>query len=280
HQGRPEDALAVAEAALVDPSSIRHPFAVGHGHFARWFALGMLGRPTAGLAAIESYLAQQHPDYTTARFRPFALNMQAWMLRGVGELGTGAERNAAAIEAVDPVVIAEPEVHARLDLVETALLAGEVDRATRLLAQVELQPLDSGTMVWHQRERHGLLTARIALAGGDQAGAARVAAEVCAAAAGRGSARHELVARLLVACASPGDGTGPAAVAELLTRLDRTSGLEAWRWTALAAECFGVDWWWDLAERQVDALAGRAGPHAATLRDFARRWLDAGRAGQ
>ncbi|MBA2473433.1 MAG: hypothetical protein H0V41_14770, partial [Pseudonocardiales bacterium] len=105
----------------------------------------------------------------------------------------------------------------------------------------------------------------------------------CASAAGRGSIRHELVARLLVACAvagagsTPGDGAGRAAVADLLTRLDRTSGLEAWRWTALAAQHLGIDRWWDLAERQVDVLAGRSGEHAATLRSFARRWLDAWR---
>ena len=148
-----------------------------------------------------------------------------------------------------------------------------------LLSQVELQPLDSGTMVWHQRERHGLLVARIALASGDRAGAATAATQVCASAAARGSTRHELVARLLVACAGvightdPGDHTGPAAVADLLTQLDRTSRMEAWRWTALAARHLGVNRWWALAQRQVDALAGAAGPHATTLRAFARRTL-------
>lgn len=270
HQGRPDEALALAEAALVDPSSIRHPFAVGHGHFARWFALGMLGRPAAGLAAIDAYLAGEHPDHTAARFRPFALNMQAWMLRGVGELAAAAELNDAAAQAIGSAVVAEPEVHARLDLVETALLAGDVDRAAGLLSQVELQPLDTGTMVWHQRERHGLLVARIALAAGDRAGAATAATQVCGAAAGRGSTRHELVARLLAVCAGAGNAE-PAVVADLLTRLDRTSRMEAWRWTALAAQHLGVDRWWILAQRQVDALAAAAGPHASTLRSFARR---------
>jgi DNA-binding SARP family transcriptional activator len=272
HQGWPDEALAMADAALVDPSSIRHPFAVGHGHFARWFALGMLGRPAAGLAAIEAYLAGEHPDHTAARFRPFALNMQAWMLRGVGELGAAAELNAAAAQAVDSAAVAEPEVHARLDLVETALQAGDVGRAADLLSEVQLQPLDSGTMVWHQRERHGLLTARIALAGGDRAAAATAATQVCVEAAARGSTRHELVARLLMACAGAGSES-PAEVAELLTRLDGTSRMEAWRWTALAAQYFGVERWRTLAQRQVDALAGAAGPHAPTLRAFARRWL-------
>ncbi|PZS22070.1 MAG: hypothetical protein DLM61_26705 [Pseudonocardiales bacterium] len=93
-----------------------------------------------------------------------------------------AERNAAAAQTVDPAAPAEPEIQGRLDLVDIALLSGEVDRAARLLSQVELQPLDSGTMVWHQRERHGLLTARIALAAGDRAGAAGAATEVCASA--------------------------------------------------------------------------------------------------
>lgn len=236
----------------------------------------MLGRPAVGLSAIEAYLAGEHSDHTTARFRPFALNMKAWMLRGVGELGAAAELNAAAAQAVDSAVVAEPEVHARLDLVETALLAGDCDRAAGLLSQVQLQPLDSGTMVWHQRERHGLLVARIALAGGDRAGAATAATQVCGWAAARGSTRHELVARLLVACAGvvgDTDGGGPAAVADLLTQLDRTSRMEAWRWTALAAQHLGVDRWWTLAQRQVDALAEAAGPHATTLRTFARRLL-------
>ncbi|HEX6405160.1 MAG TPA: AAA family ATPase [Pseudonocardiaceae bacterium] len=276
HQGRPDEALAMAEAALVDSSSIRHPFAVGHGHFARWFALGMLGRPAAGLAAIEAYLAGEHPDHTAARFRPFALNMQAWMLRGVGELDAAAELNAAAVEAVDSAAVSEPEVHARLDLVETALLAGDCDRAAGLLSQVELQPLDSGTMVWHQRERHGLLVARIALAGGDRAGAATAATQVCVSAAARGSTRHELVARLLVACAGvtgDADRVGPVEAADLLTGLDRTSKMEAWRWTALAAQHLGIDRWWSLAQRQVDALAEATGPYATTLRTVARRRL-------
>ena len=125
----------------------------------------------------------------------------------------------------------------------------------------------SGTACWLHAPR---------LAGGDRAGAATAATQVCVSAAARGSTRHELVARLLVACAGvtgDADRVGPVEVADLLTGLDRTSKMEAWRWTALAAQHLGIDRWWSLAQRQVDALAEAAGPYATTLRTVARRRL-------
>ncbi|PZS21335.1 MAG: hypothetical protein DLM60_06810 [Pseudonocardiales bacterium] len=188
HQGRPDDALAAAEAALVDPSSIRHPFAVGHGRFARWFAFGMLGCPATGLAAIEAYLARQHPDHTAARFRPFALNMQAWML-------------PAAVPGRAP---AAGRRHDGLASARAARAADRPDRAGRRRPS--------------RRRGGGHRGVRL----------------------GRRARQH------------PARTGGPAA-------------------------CRGVDRWWSLAERQVDVLAGRSGEHAATLRGFARRWLDAPR---
>jgi hypothetical protein len=240
-------------------------------------------RPAEQLGVLVSRLRRLHgPDAVQRTGDGYATSLVAVDLTEFEARTADAQARLAAGE----VGAALASARAGLELADAGPLAA-VDAArrggpaARLLSRVELQPLDSGTMVWHQHERHGLLTARIALAAGDRAGAAGAATEVCASAAGRGSIRHELVAWLLAACAAAGadsssdDSAGRAAVTDLLTRPDRTSGLEAWRWTALAAQHLGVDRWWALAERQVEVLAGRPGEHATTLRGFARRWLDA-----
>jgi hypothetical protein len=220
-------------------------------------------RPAEQLGVLVSRLRRLHGPDAVQRTDGYATSLVAVDLTEFEARTADAQARLAAGE----VGAALASARAGLELADAGPLAA-VDAArrggpvARLLSRVELQPLDSGTMVWHQHERHGLLTARIALAAGDRAGAAGAATEVWASAAGRGSIRHELVAWLLAACAVAGadsssdDSAGRAAVTDLLTRLDRTSGLEAWRWTALAAQHLGVDRWWALAERQVEVWPG------------------------
>jgi DNA-binding SARP family transcriptional activator len=275
HQGRPAEALDLTEQALVDPAGIRHPFAIGHGHFARWYALGMLGRPVDALAALDA--AERSRDADTPalqRMIPVLHNMRGWVLRGVGQLAAADEQHAAALAWNQFPGLAEPHAQACLDLVESAVLAGDADDARVRLARAQLQPEGGGTMVWHQRERHGLLTARIALLERRFPDAEEAAAGVLQS-AGRGSQRHELAARVLLVCSRAGDPADPADVERVLDALERVAGMEAWRYTALAARHLGVPRWADRAERQVAALAGGAGEHGDGLLRFAARWLAA-----
>ena len=209
-------------------------------------------------------------------------NMAAWLLRGMGELAPADDLNTAAVELERFPGISEPQAHGALDLVESALLAGDPAEAERRLARVALQSPDDGTMVWRQLERRDLLAAQLALAEGSWTRAGALAAEVARSAAARGSRRHELVARLLEDCARAraGEPPDPARVEAVLAGLAEVAGLEAWRWTGLAAASFGLDPWWDLAGRQVAALARRAGDHADGFAAHAGRWLGRARGGR
>ncbi|MFD2093115.1 ATP-binding protein [Blastococcus deserti] len=277
HQGRPAEALELTEQALVDPAGIRHPYAAGHGHFAQAYALGMLGRPLHALASLDA--ADRAADRGIPGMQRMAAvihNMRGWVLRGLGELEAADDQHAAALAWTDFPGLPEPHAQAGLDLVESALLAGDADEARARLAQARLQPADHGTMVWHQRERHALLTARIALLDGRFGDAEEAAAGVLAGGT-PGSRRHELVARVLLAAArdAAGDPVDPAQVEPVLASLDQVAGLESWRWTALAGRYLAVPRWADLAERRVVALAVRAGEHRDALCRFADRWLAA-----
>ena len=53
HEGRPLEALALADRALIDPDHVAHPFAALHGRFTRVMALGQLGRIGDGLRACD-----------------------------------------------------------------------------------------------------------------------------------------------------------------------------------------------------------------------------------
>ena len=116
-------------------------------------------------------------------------------------------------------------------------------------------------------------------------------------AAGRGSRRHEVAARLVMAIAaaksaagagagraaktaasSGAESAGPVVAADvnevelLLGELDQLAGLEAWRWTADAADAFGVDRWRQVADQRLATLAAAAGDRAAALTTWAGRY--------
>ena len=272
HQGRPGEALELTDAALTDPSRIRHPFAVGHGRFARVYALGMLGRPAEALAALDA--AARAPDAEGPpgrRIEAVLHNMTGWVLRGLGRLDEAEERHQRALTWDGFPGLAEPHAQAGLDLVEVALLRGDVDGAAERLATTRLQAEGDGTMVWHQRGRHAVLTARIALAHGrfDDAAGALVTPGT-----GRSpgtSARHALLGRLLLACARAGRGD-PVDRAEVEAALDglaQVAGLEAWRYSAMAARYLHVPRWAARSERQLAVLADRAGEQGGDLRRLA-----------
>jgi len=272
HQGRPQDALDLVDGALVDPGSIRHPFAEGHGHFARWYALAQLGRPADVLAEIDRFEATHEPgDPALERFRPVTRNLRSWVARSVGDV-TGAEAlSAEAVELTAFPNLAEPRVHAMLDLAELALVTGDVALAVRWLDEAARQPDDVGTMLWAREERGRLLRARVALALGDSDDATQQASAVAQSAAARGSRRHEVVALVLLALADPQRPSRIAATRThaLLAEMDRCAGMESWRWTAEAAAAWAIDPWWSEAEHRARQLAARAGERGADVQRLA-----------
>lgn len=261
HQGRPDEALALVDGALADPTAIRHPFAVGHGHFARWYALAQLGRPAEMLDAVARFEAAfEAGDPASDRFRPVTCNLRSWVARTLGNLAEAEELSAEAVELGVFPNHAEPRVHALLDRAEVALLVGDVGGAGRWVDRAASEPDEIGTMLWTRAERIGLLRARCALAAGDHSESAREADVVARGAAERGSRRHEVTARLMLALAEPRRASRPAVArtAALLDDMDRCAASESWRWTALAAAAFGIEQWWCDAERRAARLASAA----------------------
>lgn len=132
----------------------------------------------------------------------------------------------------------------------------------------------SGTMAWHQRHRLGLLRARLALAGGDLAGAAALADAVASDAAARGAGRYELLALALAGLADRSVPEGHLSpVVEGLGRCAAADGLPLV--AALAAARANPRWQAE-AERRAAALVA-ASPDEAPARRLVERVLSAAR---
>lgn len=275
HQGRPAEALALAEASLVDPEAARHPWADLHGQFARIMALGHLGRIAEGLRCcgeLDAAAARAGP--MGARFVGIAANVRGWLLRSVGRSGEGEEHHQRAIAATGDVARSsadartEPYWVGLLDLADARLWLGDLDGAHRWLIQA--MPLDvwDGTMGWHHRQRLGVLRARLSLAQGDPSTAAELAAAAQADAAARGAHRYRHLAGAVLGLAGEGDRAQAAAVVEGLAA---TSATDGWRFMLALADHHRVDAWRREAEQRALALATAAGPFG----DDARRMMAA-----
>lgn len=277
HQGRGVEALGLVDSALVDPASIGHPFAEGHGHFARWYAMGQLGRPAGAIAAIDRFEAAFEPGHPIReRFLPVTRNVRSWMMRSLLALDEAHALSAEALELAVFPNLAEPRVHAMIDLAEISLGMGDVAAAQRQLEQGEREPDQLGTMLWARGERTGLLRARLAFLEGDVDAAEHVAGIVARTANERGSRRHAVTAELLREIArSRSSRADPARIGALLGELDRCAAMESWRWTAEAAAAFDVDRWWGEAEAKAAHLAAAAGELGASFLDSATRHLAA-----
>jgi tetratricopeptide (TPR) repeat protein len=275
HQGRPRDALDVVQRALTDPDHLAHPWAAMHGRFARIMALGQLGRVDDALTACdEMERARLRAGIVGERFVGIADNARGWLLRNVGRIDEADDSNERALaahserSALASVGFTEAYWVAMLDLIDGRLLAGDADGARRLLTAAA--PLDSwqGTMAWHQRQRLGLLRARLALMTGEDAEAWKLADEVRADAASRGARRYELLAAAWCACSEP--DADRERVSTIVDGMQGCAQLEGWRLTAVLAERLGVDEWRGIAERTAGALVANSGPY----RDSAATWID------
>jgi hypothetical protein len=282
HQGRPTDALAVLARPMVDPDTLAHPWAPLHLRFVRIMALGQLGRTAEArhvVAELDKVVA--HEGAVGARFAGPAANVAAWLLRWSGRGDEADERNWHAVEVTGgdggPSADALAEAHyvALLDLADGCLVRGDAAGAAALLSR--LAPLDSwnGTMAWHQRHRLGLLRTRLALAGGDAAGAAELASTVAADAAARGAGRYESLAGAMVGLADP---SVPAErLALVVAGLARCAVLDGWPLVAALAAARDSEQFRAEAERLAAMVVDGAGDDGDAARRFVATILSASR---
>ncbi|MGQ0833177.1 MAG: BTAD domain-containing putative transcriptional regulator [Microthrixaceae bacterium] len=280
HQGRPDDALELVERGGIDAAALRHPFVLPHSMVAEAYALGQRGRVADLLGLLDTLDATlEDLGPVGLRFVAVAANYRAWVLSAIGRGEESEALTRSALESTAP--FEEPRVHAALDLVASRLDAGDAESAAERLARAELPPPGAGTMVWHQEDRHRLLSARLALLDGDASGAAEGARSLAIEADERGARRASAQARALELAASARSGreVGVQDVATVLDELDRIGGLEAWRATAELARATGWDQLWPEAERRARTLVGRCGDQAPSAEVWLTGELDRLRAG-
>lgn len=275
HQGRPDEALELVERGGIDAAALRHPFVLPHSMVAEAYALGQRGRVAdlfGLLDALDSTLDDLGP--VGLRFVPVAENYRAWVLAAIGRSEEAEALTRSALASSAP--FEEPRVHASLDLVASRLDLGEADAAAERLAAVALPPPGAGTMVWHQQERHELLSARLALLVGDPDAAADRATSLAVEAEARGARRAWAQARALAltALARSGRAVDEDDVVAVLRELDQIAGLEAWRATAELALSPGWDRLWPEAERRAQTLVGRCGEQGPRVRTWLSSELD------
>ncbi|MDN5860955.1 MAG: hypothetical protein L0H84_20310, partial [Pseudonocardia sp.] len=268
HQGRAEEASVLAERALIEPE-LTHPFAAGHALFAATYARGLRGDAVGALQMLDRFdrFLVEHAEQA-GRFVGIAANLRGWVLRALGCEEVARECNAVAAGLAPGPMRDEPRVVASLDLADGLLAAGDLDGAAAELARSAWVRDWHGSMSWRQRDRHALLTARLALATGDAAAAEAGARGVLTDADGRGVPRYRAFAEVVAARAAAAQGSAidHDALDAVLAGLPALAGLEAWWVTAEAAAGLRQERWWALADRRAAVLVAAAGPQADTLR--------------
>ncbi len=271
HEGRPGEALEHVARA---PDRLAHPFAPLHAHFVRVLALGQLGRVAEALEACDRFdRAIERSGAAGVRFRPTAANGRSWLLRWSGRPGEADVCTDRAIE-LGRAVFEEAWYAGLLDRADGRLLARDLDGAAAIVD--ELSPIDvwAGTMAWHQRHRHGLLSARLALARGDADTAAALADAVAADAGARGARRYELLAQAFAALASGRAAAEPERLDGVVTDLAGCASLDGWWLVDALGRAAGVDRWRREAAARATAVV-QASPHRAETGSFVERILGA-----
>ena len=273
HEGRPADALAILQRALVDPDRLAHPFAGLHGRFARVQALGYLGRVQEGLAACDDFEAAiVRAGAIGVRFRGPAANIRAWMLRWCGAVDEADEYNTEALAQTDATgPRAEAYYAGLLDLADGRMLVDDLHGAHAVVDRLAPIAQWEGTMAWHQRHRWHLLRARLALATGGRDEAAGLAAEVEDDAKARGARRYELLATGIGALAGGEPASDLARLDKVITGLKECAVLDGWYLVHQLANAFQVDAWHAEAEQRAAAIVRSAPDEGAARALVARR---------
>ena len=277
HQGRAGDALDALDHALLDVSHLGHPFAPLHALFAQAYSyaiVGALDRAYKSADAIRE--ATLRAGETGQRFLAIVANLEAWLLRSIGQHTRAEEESTRALDLTIGT-LGEPVSHAHLDLAELALRRGDLAAATYHVDFTDERVEDNHTMAWHQRQRVMFLRSRCAFAAGDLENAVTYAERLENDAEARGSRRYLVLARVqrATAEAAAGKPLDHEIVDAAVQDLARVAGIDAWLITADLAAHSHVARWWTAAESFAVALEGAAArdprTDAAMLHDYIAR---------
>lgn len=274
HQGRPVEALGLVAEGAVDAAALRHPFLIPHSMSAQTYALGELGRVADALAAVDRWdRTLEELGGAGSRFRPMAANFRGWVLGAIGQRAEARDCHLWAMGATDR--FEEPKGHSLLDLASLCLQEGDGAGARAWLDELAVPPDEHGAMAWHQRQRLHLLEARLCILDGAPDDGGRLAAEVAADAAERGSHRAARQAQVVVAlaAAAAGEQLYPAEVLEVLDALAPMGALEAWRATAELAAATGWHELWARAEAAATPVVEASGERRHDVRGFVAQEL-------
>lgn len=278
HQGSFDAAVATL-GSLAPTTATTHPFAVFHGLFARALAHGLAGRlGPAFVAAGELDGAARRLGDQGLRFVPIAENVRGWLLRATGRPGDADVHNRRALELSTGVGFEEPRAHARLDLAEGRLRAGDGRAAGDLLAEV-VAGLEPGvTMAWHIHQRVLWLEGRRLLSEGAAEAAGTAARELMVDAAHRGSARYGALGDHLdlVASAVLGHPVDDDAARRVLIGTDHQAGIDAWWLAAELAVATASEMCWRVAQESAARLLAGASGTPDVDQGAMQRWLDEG----
>jgi tetratricopeptide (TPR) repeat protein len=262
HRGESEQAADLARRGLLDPQ-VNHPFVAGHGNFTLAYALGVAGRWSAALDAVEALDAwiARHDD---KRFPPIAANMRGWLLRGAGMIDEAIELHRQAVDVDPGPTFQEAHYAALLDLTECHLAAGQAEAAAGALDRAGDIMQWTGSMSWRHRDRYRLLAARITSLAGNHSEGAGHARTVAAAAAGRGDRRYEQRAWLTAATieARAGHPAHPDILTGLIHPFVQLGGPDGWREVGELAKALGSDEVWRHARAQAGTIVAEASRRA------------------
>ncbi len=268
HQSHPEEAVRLLRDSEETDDPL--PFTPVIASMNRALANAQLGLPLDALADLDR-MAEQIERRQLTRYHGRSENCRAFVLRNLGSLAEADEWNVRGAEGGRAISHAEPLAHSLLDRVDGRLEVGDHDTAAALLAEAAPLQATPHAYRWRHVLRAHLLHGRFAMATGDAASAEEQAELVLADALGRGVARYEVLARLLLAQArhAQHQRVDRAAIAQDLQALGPLAGLDAWRVTLDVAADFAVVPWRRLGETRVELLATAAGQRGPALRAYA-----------
>ena len=273
-QGRVDEGLALLEHDPAGTIGGLHGYPRLHALMFRAIAQATAGRPSDALATATA-LGDEVDRVDAERWRGRHDNIRGWILRNVGRPGEADECNERTVAVTGELGLLEPLAHGYLDLACGALLAGDLDRASSLVARARETTNVEHAMRWRHQIRARLLDGRIALKAGDTGAAVDAGEDVLAEADRLGLGRYRVTGQLLVAQAAAiaGDTVDHDALGVLLEQLVDVAGLEAWWLTADVAAATRHPPFRALAERRVAELASRAGQLSEDLERAASRYL-------
>ena len=157
-------------------------------------AYGMVGRAADALSVLDRLDRELERRGSDSRYGGMPDAYRSWVLRNLGVRRAVDLARSTAERA--PML----EIHAqsRLDLVDSLLMAGQVDAAVEAFEATTPFLADPAlSNRWRCEQRSGILAARLHLLAGDAGDALTRAGEVADVAAGRGDVRYATIARLV-----------------------------------------------------------------------------------